>query len=214
MTGYVSAEDFEALGVPDEHHNVPGAQMGGYVSAGLMEAVTFKRWSTKAKASRKSGKYWVYKITEKGRQKLSRTAGLEGDEGAVRSAAVSGDSLQSGSASLPIAAAGLTSVSAERPGASGVNPDTTAAPSPCSSTEEQRPCKSQVAGSIPAGGSTAGPNADASSGVVESVSVGSGGAGSTVGAPPESTDPPVAVEPAPRLFGDESPSGQSLKDAA
>lgn len=71
VTGYLSAADFLALGVPDEHCNLPGAQIGAWAKAGYMEAIVFKRWSTEAKASRKSGKYWVYRITTKGKQKLS-----------------------------------------------------------------------------------------------------------------------------------------------
>lgn len=70
-TGFLSAPDFDALGVPAEHCNIPGAQIGAFASAGYMEAVTFKRWSAEAKASRKSGKYWIYRITEKGKEKLA-----------------------------------------------------------------------------------------------------------------------------------------------
>lgn len=124
----------------------------------------------------------------------------------IPAGASSSSDAESGSASLPTAAMGLTSASGESPGASGVDPDTTAAPSPCSSTSEQRPCKSQVAGSSPAGGSTAGPNVDASSGVVDDVSVGSGSDGSARGAPPHSASPPVPAEPPARLFGDDPPT--------
>lgn len=76
-TGYLSAADFIALGVPDEHCNLPGAQLGAFVNAGYMEAISFKRWSAEAKASRKSGKYWVYRITLKGKEQLGPLAGLD-----------------------------------------------------------------------------------------------------------------------------------------
>lgn len=38
VTGYLSAADFLALGVPTEHCNVPNAQIGGWARAGYMEA--------------------------------------------------------------------------------------------------------------------------------------------------------------------------------
>jgi len=74
-TGYLSAADFTILGVPDEHCNLPGAQIGAFAGAGYMEAISFKRWSAEAKASRKSGKYWVYRITQKGKEHLSPLVG-------------------------------------------------------------------------------------------------------------------------------------------
>ncbi|HUB98543.1 MAG TPA: CGNR zinc finger domain-containing protein [Solirubrobacterales bacterium] len=67
-TGYVNAEDFDALGIPAEHSNLANAQMGGYVNAGYMEAIS---WRRSTKPSRKSGKIWVYKITKLGREKLA-----------------------------------------------------------------------------------------------------------------------------------------------
>lgn len=78
-TGHLSAADFTILGVPVEHCNLPGAQIGAYAAAGYMEAVTFRRWSAEQKASRKSGKYWVYRITHKGKEKLSPPTGSEGE---------------------------------------------------------------------------------------------------------------------------------------
>lgn len=78
VTGYLSAADFTALGVPDEHCNLPGAQIGAYANAGYMEAISFKRWSAEAKASRKSGKYWVYRVTQKGKEQLGPLTGIGG----------------------------------------------------------------------------------------------------------------------------------------
>lgn len=69
-TGFVSALDFDALGVPPEHVNLANAQMGAYSRAGFMEPVT---WQRSKKASRKSGKIWTFRITEKGRDKLTST---------------------------------------------------------------------------------------------------------------------------------------------
>ena len=108
-TGYVSAEDFDALGIPDEHHNLANAQIGGYVSGKYIEAITWKR---SKKASRKSGKFWVFKLTELGRESLSSTAGSSADasSGAVDDVSVGSggkDSAEDGSphgADLPTSA--------------------------------------------------------------------------------------------------------------
>lgn len=68
-TGHVSAEDFDKLGIPAEHSNLANAQMGSYVARKLMEPVSWKR---STKPSRKSGKFWIYRITDLGREKLAR----------------------------------------------------------------------------------------------------------------------------------------------
>lgn len=70
VTGYVSAEDFDELGIPPEHSNLANAQMGGYSRMGYMEAIS---WRRSTKPSRKSGKIWTHKLTEKGRLELSHT---------------------------------------------------------------------------------------------------------------------------------------------
>ena len=70
VTGYVSAEDFDALGIPAEHSNLANAQMGSYSRQGYMEAIS---WRRSTKPSRKSGKFWIHKLTEKGRLELSHT---------------------------------------------------------------------------------------------------------------------------------------------
>jgi hypothetical protein len=67
-TGFVSAEDFDALGIPDEHRNLANAQMGAYSRAGYMEPLS---WRRSTKASRKSGKIWTHRLTELGRTKLA-----------------------------------------------------------------------------------------------------------------------------------------------
>lgn len=67
-TGHVSAEDFDRLGIPAEHSNLANAQMGSYVARGFMEPVSWKR---STKPSRKSGKFWIYRITDLGREKLA-----------------------------------------------------------------------------------------------------------------------------------------------
>jgi hypothetical protein len=68
QTGFISAEDFDALGVPDEHRNLANAQMGGYSSKGYIEPVS---WRRSTKASRKSGKIWTHRLTDLGREKLA-----------------------------------------------------------------------------------------------------------------------------------------------
>lgn len=74
VTGYVSAEDFDALGIPPEHSNLANAQMGSYSKQGFMEAIS---WHRSKKPSRKSGKVWVHKLTEKGREHLSPLVGSD-----------------------------------------------------------------------------------------------------------------------------------------
>lgn len=103
-TGHVSAEDFDKLGIPAEHSNLANAQMGSYVA-------------------RKSGKFWIYRITGLGREKLAGvgagarassakehaasvdsgenedTSGVQRERAADDVAAVSGASLHPGGAS-------------------------------------------------------------------------------------------------------------------
>ena len=73
-TGYVSAEDFDALGIPPEHSNLANAQMGAYSRMGYMEKVS---WHRSKKPSRKSGTVWTHRITSKGRQELSKLVGVD-----------------------------------------------------------------------------------------------------------------------------------------
>lgn len=98
-TGYLSAADFEALGIPDEHSNVPNAQIGGLASAGYMEAISFRRWSAEEKASRKSGKYWIYRITTKGKEKLAGFDGTESSGEVAPRAVESGEDSEPGDGS-------------------------------------------------------------------------------------------------------------------
>jgi hypothetical protein len=80
-TGYVSAEDFDALGIPPEHSNLANAQMGAYSRMGYMEKVS---WHRSKKPSRKSGTVWTHRITEKGRQELSKLVGIDAGGGSGR----------------------------------------------------------------------------------------------------------------------------------
>jgi hypothetical protein len=73
--GYVSADDFDALGIPPEHSNLANAQMGAYSRMGFMEKVS---WRRSTKPSRKSGTIWTHRITEKGRTELTKLVGIEG----------------------------------------------------------------------------------------------------------------------------------------
>ncbi|HEY6731936.1 MAG TPA: hypothetical protein VI039_13050 [Solirubrobacterales bacterium] len=66
-TGYFSAEDFDALGIPAEHVNVCTSWIGNFSRRKLMEPIS---WRASSKPSRKGGKVWTYKITEKGRAEL------------------------------------------------------------------------------------------------------------------------------------------------
>lgn len=66
-TGYVSAEDLDALGIPPEHVNIGNSWLGHFSKRRLMAPVI---WRYSSKPSRKGGKVWTYRITEKGREEL------------------------------------------------------------------------------------------------------------------------------------------------
>lgn len=66
-TSYFSAEDFDALGIPPEHVNVCTSWIGHFSKRKVMEPIS---WRYSQKPSRKGGKVWTYRITQKGREEL------------------------------------------------------------------------------------------------------------------------------------------------
>lgn len=68
-TGYAHADDFDALGVPDDHRNVIGSQMGSFVSRGWMVEVSRR---PSANPKRKGAKSAVYQLSDKGRNELQK----------------------------------------------------------------------------------------------------------------------------------------------
>ncbi len=66
-TGYFSAEDFDSLGIPPAHVNVCTSWIGHFSKRKVMEPIS---WRYSSKPSRKGGKVWTYKITQKGRDEL------------------------------------------------------------------------------------------------------------------------------------------------
>jgi hypothetical protein len=67
-TGFVHSDDLDSLGIPDEHRNIAGSQMGGFVQRGLMVEVGRR---ASIKPSRKKAKSAIYRITDKGRRELT-----------------------------------------------------------------------------------------------------------------------------------------------
>lgn len=74
-TGFVHSDDLDSLGIPDEHRNIAGSQMGGFVQRGLMVEVGRR---ASIKPSRKKAKSAIYRITDKGRREL--TIGVSASE--------------------------------------------------------------------------------------------------------------------------------------
>lgn len=179
-TGYVHADDFDALGVPDEHRNCIGSQMGPFVQKGWMVEVSRR---ASANPRRKKAKSAVYQLTAKGRTELSKqyqgptarsdTLNSEGSA-ATEVESAHGAAPSTGRAGLhPGVPHGAESSRSVRPGGghNGAGPalpqecgvesptDTAAgsvstpdASSPRSSSEEQRSSNPQAPGSNPGGG--------------------------------------------------------------
>jgi hypothetical protein len=77
-TGYFNSEDFDALGIPPEHVNVGNSWIGHFSKQKLMDPIS---WRRSEKPSRKGGKIWIYRITDKGRQELGAGVGIDHPEG-------------------------------------------------------------------------------------------------------------------------------------
>jgi hypothetical protein len=166
--GTFHADDLESLGIPDDHRNVIGSQIAKWVNRKRMVECGRRASTVPSRNGAKSNEYRLTKtgvdlviagpdsenaegITPAGTGALDRPEGskalLPPSHGAASTIAVgSGESAASGRYCVP----------AERPGASGGNPVTDAAPdpdlSPRSSSEEQRSSNPQVSGSNPDGG--------------------------------------------------------------
>lgn len=141
-TGYFNAEDFDALGIPAAHVNVCTSWIGHFSKRKVMEPIS---WRYSSKPSRKGGKVWTYKITQKGRDKLPalledtrrELAGVDGDEKGVGGRSTcqlpSGASVHPGESGLtgPGSGAGAAKAQAQ-PGSPGPPTTGTAPPEPLS----------------------------------------------------------------------------------
>jgi hypothetical protein len=79
-TGYFHADDLDPLGVPPEHCNVKGSQIGSFRSRGLMEKTGAERKVAHAAANGRKAP--IYRITQKGREKLAGiSAGVPSPQG-------------------------------------------------------------------------------------------------------------------------------------
>jgi hypothetical protein len=91
--GAFHADDLDELGVPPEHANTKGLRIGSFSRRKLMESTGVYR--TVSHAAANARKAPVYRITEKGRQELSKLVGHRA--GAVEDAcSVSGESSAGG----------------------------------------------------------------------------------------------------------------------
>jgi hypothetical protein len=151
-TGYFFADDLHALGVPEQHSAVIGSQTASFAAKELMVAFTRRKVEHAAANGRKAN---VYRITEKGRQELSKLVGVDAnvpgpDQVAVRGVGVDPGESSTGGRGQAVGPSGFARAKGRPADATpgGASPDQSRARS---SMEEQRTSKPTVAGSSPAG---------------------------------------------------------------
>jgi hypothetical protein len=129
-TGYFSAEDFDSLGIPPAHVNVCTSWIGHFSKRKVMEPIS---WRYSSKPSRKGGKVWTYKITQKGREVLPALL----EETRAEIAGMSAGNHQVGASSAASAPPG-EELSTDAPGSPARQVGSASAPSPGVGAEPAR----------------------------------------------------------------------------
>lgn len=187
-TSYFHADDLDPLGVPPEHCNLKGTRTASFRNRGYMEKSGAERKVSHAAANGRKAP--IYRITQKGREKLSGTAGIHTAKSAPGGPGVGG--VDSGGNET----AGFSSNEKQGEGNSGSCHDSGALDRPGPRKSSGIPAGAPELAAEP-GGTPAPPEQ---------------GNGSPEGA---ASAPPASGEPVARLFDDDPPSQYDpYKDAA
>lgn len=76
VRGHFHADDLEPMGIPDEHRNLIGAQLGSLAARQYIHEVGRRRSANPARKQAKSG---VYELTRVGRERLAEVGAGHGD---------------------------------------------------------------------------------------------------------------------------------------